>query len=278
MGNALGGVTMAKIESVKDLPEWFDLEKYKDCESFGALEWYVEVRYRQRIRNIFNAPNKIFRNGAGEAATREAEKLRETPIGHGGENDYYVSRFEMPIIEITTTDLMLQSTYDKTLKTIGDCGLPLLDRWGWIADVERHGSGIPLALHTEPLRITSYPHGTVKPCIMVELSAPDAVLKEAFSAWLNEAREAATGSSAPSRNKLAYGRWGRYGLLPYLDLQLWEIETGNQIPDRVMSAALSRNGHDAGENFIRQTLAPLANKLMQDLSALNALAAVEAAE
>ena len=109
---------------------------------------------------------------------------------------------------------------------------------------------------------------------MVDLSATDAILKEAFSSWLKSARAAEKENSATTRNKPAYDRWGRYGLLPYLDLQIWALENGTHIPDRVMSAAISH--YDAGEANLRKTLAPLAAGLMQDLSALHALAAIEA--
>lgn len=272
---------MAKIESVKDLPEWFDLEKYNGCEGLGALEWYVEITHRKKILSILNSPSKMIQHGAANFAALAAEEVRKKPvgkkpIGHGRGDNYLLIPSDMPIAEVTTNDLWLQSESDKFRQTKGDSGDLLYERWGWIADTECQGEGISTALKFEPLKITEgYPHRTTKPCIMVELSASDALLREAFSAWLKSARAAEKRNYAATRNKPAYDRWRRYGLLPYLDLQIWAIETDTHIPDRVMSAAISH--YDAGEANLRKTLAPLASELMQDLSALHALAAIEAA-
>lgn len=110
--------------------------------------------------------------------------------------------------------------------------------------------------------------------ISVDLEAPDAVLIESFRDWVREARvrQKCTG---PKGRKFYYDRWARYGLLPYLDLRTWSLETGIHIPDRVMSAAISH--YDAGEANLRKTIVPLAADLIRDMSGLQALAGHEEA-
>jgi hypothetical protein len=126
-----------------------------------------------------------------------------------------------------------------------------------------------------PVNIDFYePRVPVAPIIQVDLGASDSVLKDAFAIWLKTERGSRQ-VSATKRSKPLYDRWARYGLLPYLDLLIWAMETDTHIPDRVMSAAISC--YDAGEANLRKTLAPLAASLMRDLSGLRALAAVEAA-
>ncbi|WP_206073443.1 DUF6387 family protein, partial [Pseudomonas viridiflava] len=70
---------------------------------------------------------------------------------------------------------------------------------------------------------------------MVNLAASDTEIKQAFAAWLTETRihHPIKGRREKPTN------WVRYGLLPYLDLLIWEMETGTDIPDRVMAAAIS---------------------------------------
>lgn len=107
---------------------------------------------------------------------------------------------------------------------------------------------------------------------MVNLGATDGEIKRAFDACLKEVR--ANQQAKAKREKPSYKNWARYGLLPYLDLLIWSMETDTNIIDRVMSAAIS--GYDAGEGNLRTTLAPLAAELMSSLSAFQALVAFEA--
>jgi hypothetical protein len=107
---------------------------------------------------------------------------------------------------------------------------------------------------------------------MVNLGATDGEIKLAFDACLKEVR--ANQQAKAKREKPSYKNWARYGLLPYLDLLIWSMETDTNIIDRVMSAAIS--AYDAGEGNLRTTLAPLAAELMSSLSALQALVAVQA--
>lgn len=109
--------------------------------------------------------------------------------------------------------------------------------------------------------------------VRVDLDAPDALILESFAAWLAEARALKGQPRDKKFYRPNFGRWMRYGLLPYLDLLIWATETQNHIPDRVMSAAIG--SYDAGESNIRKTVAPLAESLMRDLSELRALAAIE---
>ena len=80
--------------------------------------------------------------------------------------------------------------------------------------------------------------------------------------------------AASKRERPAYKDWARYGLLPYLDLLTWAMETGNQIPHHVMAQAV---GYRKGGDSFRKTVPKLAGELMRSLAELEALAAIEAA-
>lgn len=107
--------------------------------------------------------------------------------------------------------------------------------------------------------------------MQVDLNAPDIVVKQGFAVWLKEAR--AHQASAPKGKNKMYERWAGYGLLPYLDLRIWELLTGNSINRYVMVDAVE---YVKGEASFSKTVVPLAAELMRDLSGLQALAAVEA--
>lgn len=259
-GGAWEGVKVAKIESVKDLPEWFDLDNYSGCDSFGAAEWYEVLFCRSCIlRHLpyINSPEL-----AGSSLQTEIENTRRSPTELPDLEASHRQYIRMPVANLTFGKLLDQCYGERWLK------LASSDRWDLFSSGGQRDD-YPDAIEKMPMTIQG--HGAVT----VDLGATDSVILESFGRWLKSARAAEKRNSANIRNKPTYDRWGRYGLLPYLDLQLWAMETGTHIPDRVMSAAISH--YDAGEANLRKTLAPLASELMQGLSALHALAAIEAA-
>lgn len=109
----------------------------------------------------------------------------------------------------------------------------------------------------------------IRAAVMINLDATDGEIKQGIDMWLKEVR--ANQQTKAKRQKPSHTNWARYGLLPYLDLLIWAMETDTNIPDRVMSAAVSK--YDAGEANLRKTLVPLAAELMASLSTLQAMVA-----
>ncbi|WKN20642.1 DUF6387 family protein [Azotobacter vinelandii] len=275
---------MAKIDRVEDLPEWFDLEKYQECDKFGAVEWYRLLSIRRDIlATLTNGASGMLGSAALLLLGPYLEKQRNFPLDPMPDGCKFWEHVpsasalasHQPVRTLTTSELILQSYLDQDAAEDGICEALLGARWeliaapgSWAATHEALVADIPLEFRDHYL--------DEKPttAVLVDLNSPDTVLLERFAAWLKDAR-ARQPAGVPKRIKLLYNRWARYGLLSYLDLLIWSIETGIHIPDRVMSAAISR--HDAGEANLRKTIAPLAAELMRDLSELQALAAVEAA-
>ena len=99
--------------------------------------------------------------------------------------------------------------------------------------------------------------------VIVDLNFPDKVLLDTFKQYLvtRRAESKTEHLSKPFRQQDFYD-WSRFGVLPYLDLKLWEMETGNKIPYRVYADAIYRST-EGGEETVRKTTAPLANSLIQ---------------
>lgn len=287
---------MAKIDRVEDLPEWFDLGKYLGCESFGAAEWLEQVRRRHDLLKLHPSYNeRIAQHGQGGwlefalefwalTIQEPAQTVREKPVdspSKGKISEWMAHASNQPIRSICVMDLVWQGTRDLDAERNGRAAKGFSKRWAAINpsaisvwDSVEHAES-PLSLNYYDDEGSSYSGGGNEiPIVQVDLGASDAVLKEAFSMWLKDAR-ASQKTASTKRSKPLYARWGRYGLLPYLDLRIWEMETDSHIPDRIMSAAISR--YDAGESNLRKTVAPLADSLMRDLSEIKSLAAVEAA-
>ncbi|MNG29005.1 hypothetical protein D3C84_1143610 [compost metagenome] len=75
---------------------------------------------------------------------------------------------------------------------------------------------------------------------------------------------------------MAYKNWAEFGLLPYLDLRIWEAETRVWIPENLIIEALYSHRTDGSDSF--RSTKKWADNLLADLSGLRALAAAEARE
>lgn len=251
---------MAKIERVEDLPEWFDLEKYQGSECFEVGDWYRQLLERQSLFNAclgLKAPKPAYGSDYDWYADA-AEEMRDAPL-ELDEEVFYLENKRRPVRVLRAYDLVHSASEEQYRQGItGRVDISVLFKG-------THESGIEVLIAGSQY---------LQPTLIVDLGASDSTLRESFAIWLQGARKSRD-AVAVSRNKPAWNRWSRYGLLPYLDLLIWSMETETNIPDRVMSAAIS--SYDAGEANLRKTVAPLADSLMQDLSGLQSLVALEAA-
>lgn len=229
---------MVKIKRTKDLPEWFDLEKYRACKSFSAVEWYARLRERKHV--------------AAMLFDESYAAMMQEIVDPDGSTE----RFKRALREFSAP--MLAAMRAAPLAEVFSTKLALSEL--------SHSVPIRSADKVSPGEI---PHFSP---VMIDLRASDAALKDAFSAWLTKARSAQPQIAKP---KALYDRWADYGVLPYLDLSIWAWEVDAHIPDRVMSAAISRD--DVGETNLRKTIKPLALGLLADLSALEEVASIDAA-
>jgi hypothetical protein len=290
-----------KIDRVKDLPLWFDLEKYRQAETFGEKEWFEQLAYRKWL--LMNNPEYPVRqtitraivkeitykdesgemvpDGAllfsGEVAIDHAEAMAEWRKGVG---KAAAALRAAPFAVEQLDHEYIKKAHPVTIMTIGDLRGVLVQ--GAMAE-SRAGSSSLLQDYIDTFQLEEVSRKAVyhrpfalesvtRAAVMVNLGATDGEIKRAFDACLKEVR--ANQQAKAKREKPSYKNWARYGLLPYLDLLIWSMETDTNIIDRVMSAAIS--AYDAGEGNLRTTLAPLAAELMSSLSAFQALVAFEA--
>jgi hypothetical protein len=269
---------VAKIDRVEELPEWFDLGKYRGCESFGAYEWHCCLDMRRGIFNLYNVQKMIgtennilapFFNKS--SVMQELQQLRAQPLnleaGNGAllSEDNHRKRLEKPIKNLMFSDLEHQFHCDEQDFISAGGDELLAERWRLITQGERYCPQPKLEGLQVAKVLGEYP-------ILVDLSATDAVLKEAFATWLQVARSALK-VDAPSA--LFYKRWDGYRILPYLDLWIWGLETNTQIIEGAFAAAIFPGLCDGMGRL--KTTKKWAKSLMGSLSALEAQAAIESA-
>lgn len=269
---------MAKINRVEELPEWFDLGKYRGCESFGAYEWHRCLDMRKGIFSLYNVQKMIgtehnilapFFNKS--FVMQELQQLRAQPLNFEAGNgtlwgeDKRRELLKKPIKNLMFSDLEHQFHCDEQdfISARGD--ELLAERWKLITQGERYCPQPKLeGLQIETV-LGEYP-------ILVDLSATDAVLKEEFATWLQVTRSALK-VDAPSAQ--SYERWAGYRILPYLDLWIWGLETDTQIIEGAFAAAIFPGLCDGMGRL--KTTKKWVKSLMGSLSALEAQAAIESA-
>lgn len=317
-----------RIRHVSDLPDWFQLEKYKDAAELDAAGWYEQLSVR-RDCNLYMLPELHAKDHYPYERHPELSKsnhelleaIRETPIVdvksdirlqvnflggplHELKDDTQTPLYSLGIHSMTAHDLIhlengmtpgrreySRRFLDQTINNSNWLKKPsIYYRKDWmddpiyksnkLSDGYRFLSNInqvPCNDNTSRMRF----RGTKNP-VMVDLNLPDAVLLKAFKQWLENARkETSTGKNTRRYRKPDFESWIRLGILPWLDLNIWEVEANVTIPNRVMANAIYPPG-DGGEETVRKTTKPLALRLIKDhveighpLSSLAAQAAHE---
>jgi hypothetical protein len=275
---------MTKIDRIEDLPDWFSIDYYSSSHTFGAIDWYQHLKQRASLIYILQKSRDETDFLAGEYGSKFARCVNFT---RG------LSTEDAEIQELIGIDGM-----DQRL-TVEQCGVaPLtfrhlyehassvpgyeLEPEKWFTDMCNSMSEIPTSSDAPdpPLLLRNWASvtGTEYALLRVNRELPIKITGESFIVRLSEMQAAIPRHKKQKRyHAPRFQSWARDGLLPYLDLMIWEMETGIKIPDRVMAVAV-RPRSDIGEGNLRKTTIPLAKRLMADggLAELLELAAVEA--
>lgn len=272
-----------RIKHVSELPKWYDLAKYKAADQLNALEWYWQLTARLELDNFVSHLTPSERSCGPDdprfsdsiLKSRELiEEMRCGPIldlGDRGMAEKFLNGFLTP-----------PAAPEIGLASLGDISRQLEKLPSSTESVARKflGGGrgpYDSKLINSPLSTGQgeFPNDVL---INVSLALPEKLLIENFTTFIRSAKrapESEDGFVARYR-KPDFKEWIRLGLLPYIDLTIWEKEEDVTIPYRVMADAIFPSG-EGGEEIIRKTTSKLANQLFQK-NTLNALAILHAIE
>ncbi len=273
----------ARIKHVSDLPKWFNLDKYKKAKKLDAAGWHRQLAFRGKIVDSFYEKIEVeFVDIVKSEISNALNLLREKPIldDHGEIPKYFSSFNEAK--QISQTLNHLPALHPMTLEQFALIKSVLNPKRVeyvklWLEQFEDDAPLVdpPIYKYEPWIRkpLSQSTNEEIKPennfglygmdPVIVDLNYPDKILLETFKQYLatRRAESKTEHLSKPLREQDFYD-WCRFGVLPYLDLKLWEMETGNKIPLRVLANAIYPSG-EGGEETVRKTTAPLAKSLIE---------------
>jgi len=289
---------MAKrIQRATDLPKWFELERYAGATSLDTVGWYEQLSVRRDLLGMIASPRRDHcqteeYGKADNSTTRVLALMREMPIvdiaGNELLREYFYGgamhelkardpRYTLGVHLATVRELHLaESNIENGKRDYARNFFAQFDRDNddWKPLTYKCTDWID-----EPVDAISTSGFSVN--VQVNMSVSDKVLIEQFKQLLRSLRAPAEGAVYGVQNwrKPKFSDWIGFGVLPYLDLRIWEREAGTQIPNRVMADAIFPPGQ-GGEEVVRKTTSKLADELLnrRNLETLAALAAGEIAE
>lgn len=262
-----------RIKHVSELPKWFQISKYRKANQLDSLGWYAQLTIRQELEAIIachinNDPNDEEFINDTQDVKEIIELVHQNPIVNINSDPLIEKYFFTNPLKYTKNPYSSLGVHSLTIEelfrieeSVDPKELELLWRchhssW-YFNHPKREQIYDPVKDHAEPYR----PQANSAAYIDWEL--PDSQLIDHFKQFLIANRPHKIEHPTKRYRKIDFQNWCRFGVLPYLDLTTWEMEENVTIPNRVMAAAIFSNS-ELGEETIRKTTRPLAEKLQEE--------------
>jgi Family of unknown function (DUF6387) len=280
-----------RLKHVSQLPEWFDLQKYEGASLLDAAGWYEQLNLRKDLITSVGSPR--WKETPSEVVLDILQQVRKNPIVDFTNSESIAVYSGRAMIELKHRDLhYLRGVHLTTVRELylAENNIDKDKRTHARNFFTRMFDGSESWLSTpsieckdwidEPIDgITASRGFTVN--IKVNLLLPDKLLIEQFKQTLNKLRSPLNkvGITLHNTQKPIFSDWVNLGVLPYLDLKIWQQETESTIPNRVMADAIFPPG-EGGDDTVRKTTEKYADDLLTDkhLITLASIAATEIAE
>ena len=265
-----------KINSKRDLPKSFSLEKYDDLENMSDKDLFRQLYWRCDDLTIKNTDCPDY--GLQYGAKYPLNNNFGDPFGELKAEEWFLEKQKE--YEYKTQPDLIKLSYGDGIKPLMRFELAFLnkiyaDKGHWkgkpivvdddlVGDLFTTDNGMFWAVMREPVNLLSDVVENVM--ITVDLNNRDDLLIEAFTNLLPKWREEL---GIPEPDKPVSGDWESvrrkiidYRIIPLIDLMSWESATDSKISLGVLAVSLFPDGEK--ESFaIAQTVKPFLDKIIR---------------
>lgn len=260
------------IKDKSELPAWFSLEKYQRAATLDTAGWYVQLSIRAGCLALISQ---------GENISEILHLIREAPIIDVTKHDllsfhYHSGMFcKQPIVKRSmhgVHSLTVHELYMAALNIEENKQLRAKAYFEAVFGMRPESVSEPSLMQSEDIAFiyeTVHRVSNIQPdnaMLGINLLLPDKVLIEQFKAYLPALRkECGAALFSAKWRKPNFAEWVRLCVLPYLDLLIWQNETGTKFLNHVLEEVLFPSSKGS-EDKVRKTTAPKAEELISNES------------
>lgn len=294
------------IRHVKDLPTWYDLKKYHGLSEISISSWYDLLTQRKTHLFYLGSGHFEIYNRNESTVFDVLLQSRKDPLHHL-KNDLEIFEFGGGKLEALKHDSSNFNEMSFGISPMTLRQLYMIENWfdddvkkrvrDWVDKLNRGAITFKknFEFDAETKWIKSFFHEPISDSlgkhsklsddmsemssgyVYIDYSLPNKILVKQFEQFITEHRIKYPETVNHENHKYPnINKWIEYGILPYFDLKIWEIQTGNSIPNRVFADAIFPGG-EKGEEMVRKTTKKIADSIMSD-GYLNFLSTIVAQE
>ena len=278
---------MKIIKHVKDLPKWFDLNKYTSTEQLDALGWLEQLTVRHNLLFWFSRGSKSFEELLPllrkNPIFNTNDDLKARVLLRSGALDSISSGDDFSKYALGVHMLTVREYFQKQMNfddEKGDYAAKFFKQFklDWLS--KRRLKYKCMDWIDQPVDAITSSH-IPNLTLSVNLNLPDKLLFEQFEALIKNIRSNLKRDDIQLENNQKFEAKNliKFAVLPYLDLKINSLLDDVNITNRVMADAIFPQG-EGGEEVVRKTTKPLAESVLGKgfLEKLEAIAAHEKAE
>ena len=227
------------------LPEWFNLENYKDAELLSPFEWHENLYIRKMFYVYLESAKNGWANGGEKDAMGRCKEIIEVittkpVLRKSNEKKWYSSK-------ANTVDFLSNNTLIQDYKLLAERAPSCFSEVMRLENQIKHQDqkitdfidANELSALAEYLYRPFSPSRGSEARITVNLLATDEHLMSDFKEWLANVRKNSYYKITKKPFSLTdFKEWAEFKILPYLDLKIWSEFTDCQITQTIIGNAI----------------------------------------
>jgi hypothetical protein len=242
---------------MKNSTDWFKIENYKDAATLDAQGWYINLVWRCAEFNALEMGGFSDKVKASVAERASNPILKYNMFAVEWDAPLCAAVRSLTVTEIFALNEALQDKEQSRLRVEGYCRVA--------SKAYKDGdnaTGFKAADTATGLEHLFHGCGHV----LVDLNASDEQIIHDFKEWLKTERQDSNFNDVLQKlfTRTNFDEWAKYGILPYLDLVIWQKATGTKLKQAVMGHLIFPDYDECNDpaERIRRTTKPKAESII----------------